>query len=269
MPFSTINQIAQKLNSLAEEVRNQVLDANQRRSPNNLVSALDVAPEQIQDVIMSGDFSFDISEVTPESLFAFLQSSLNQIDKQVSDMMRQINNRNKELSKIRAQLNKLNSLSNQDSIIYVTEAGHRKLETKDLDPESIYNIFSSNDIDLKDVAQTLEYFKDDPLRYEAIKKALEEKGLTVEELKQKYPNVDADSRIGPDYTKNDKAQIKDLVNNAIKSLNNKIKDLSDGSDMEMIKLQDLMSKRSNRIQMTTNILKKLNDANDAVVGNLR
>ena len=55
----------------------------------------------------------------------------------------------------------------------------------------------------------------------------------------------------------------------LQSLDDRISSINSGQDMMMIQFQDLMSRRSNRINMATNLLKKLADASDAIVGNIR
>jgi hypothetical protein len=60
----------------------------------------------------------------------------------------------------------------------------------------------------------------------------------------------------------------DKVDTAVKSLSSMNDELGKGGELEMIKLQSLMSQRQLAIQMTTNLIQTLNDSSKTIAGNL-
>jgi hypothetical protein len=62
-----------------------------------------------------------------------------------------------------------------------------------------------------------------------------------------------------------KEEAQALIENIKTSINN----LSSSSQLDMIKLQGLINKRNQTIEMMTNLMQKFQKTNDAIVGNMR
>jgi hypothetical protein len=62
---------------------------------------------------------------------------------------------------------------------------------------------------------------------------------------------------------------KEEAQTLIENIKTSIDNLSSSSQLDMIKLQGLINKRNQTIEMMTNLMQKLQKTNDAIVGNMR
>jgi len=59
-----------------------------------------------------------------------------------------------------------------------------------------------------------------------------------------------------------------VIGTGIEKAKQKLSEINSGSEMEMIRLQDVMQQRSSGVQLFTNLLKQLNDSQMAVIRNI-
>jgi hypothetical protein len=97
----------------------------------------------------------------------------------------------------------------------------------------------------------------------AYQKAIDDVGGPTSPLGQKLAN-DRDTLFGTGDTQGDKNAMAALIN-ATKTHQS---DLNSDSEIDMIRLQSLMSQRQTAIQLTTNIVQSLNDQANKIVANI-
>lgn len=61
----------------------------------------------------------------------------------------------------------------------------------------------------------------------------------------------------------------DEIDTAMKQVENELKQVNQGNDLDMIELQSLMQQRTSDMQLASNLLKAMNESTGTIIGNLR
>ncbi len=207
--------------------------------------------------------------LSPEALMLFLQKEMDTIDKSIQSIMRSIQDRNKEVKELNSQLRKLRRGAEIIRQLRRQNDDDGKLDLKGLSASEIKDLIASGIINARDVKEALVYFESsgDADRARAIEEGAREAGIDLESTSIRGDSPDTE--VGVAWGDSSWDDFETSYQERVSQIEERISDINSNQDIVMIKFQDLMSKRSNRINLITNILKKMNDAANSIVGNMR
>ncbi len=209
--------------------------------------------------------------MSPEAIIMMLMKEMGSIDDVLNQMKEKIQDTTARVRNMNKQIEVLRSIKRRkDELI----DKHGKIDFSKLTADEIRALAESGVLSPEDLSEAYHYFAgpgSDPAKAQAIQEGMKAAGQEVipkNELPGDLDTLDPYVGVGThDNTSRDEA-VKAL-NDGIQEVQDRINQVNSGQDMMMIQFQDMMSRRSNRINMATNLLKKINDASDAIVGNLR
>lgn len=183
--------------------------------------------------------SEDIAGLTDEAILDLLRSRLRDVDGQVNDITRTLQSRTQEAQRLGQEAQRLNVIREYIARDPFMEANGNLKLNENLSP-----------IQLRELESRLGlpegHYGDGPANVRSVLAATEINGVSLSSI----------------TTRDTFATRAENVSEAIRQANS-------GNEQLMVKLQSSMQQRTQTVQMCTNMLKSLNDAQSSIVGNLR
>jgi len=199
--------------------------------------------------------------LTPDALMIYLQTRLESVDNQINqifDQQQKMEKIRSLLNKIQDELNKLNDKADQDQLQGTQHGGNLPLNA--LDPQALYAYAMSQ------VNRT--QHGGDPQGFEAKIEGLLDQIAELDPHLADQMRTDMRSE-GQILWVEDGLYWSKEVSASKDYVNSMLKDIEASAQMNMIRLQSMMSSRQTAIQLSTNLINNLHEGAKSIVGNIR
>ena len=214
-------------------------------------------------------------QLTPESILQLMMMRLGDMDQQIAQNIAQLNSRQDQTTPLMDQINSLRELKREANTASPEDGdvghafrpqGGKIWQAPAGEADEAYEKLEATGINATSGNSSIVYGKWVP--NDRIPAFIE---IFQKQIKEKYgiESFDAVAKRAGIEEHLTEANFQQLIDTRIEELQTDIQKLNTENEMSMVKLQSMMQQRTSIIQLGSNMLKSLDEANDTIVGNMR